>query len=568
MNARRAISQVASNVRLPQAYVDRAYRLYQLALNKNFTFGRRQTHIVATCLYIICRQEKSPHLLIDFSDALQVNVFVLGKAFLQFAQIFNLSLPVVDPSLYIHRFATRLNFEDKLSVVVTAALRIVTRMKKDWIETGRRPDGVCAAALLIAARAFKFNVGQAEIAKIFRITNETLKSRLTDFRATPSAQLTLEQFNMNDIELAFDPPSYINNKVAQLKAANTAAGSDSDDDCNRDDDDNDNDENENRSRTSSTKQQHLRLNLPGLDGDLSFTSLVEDSVFKQQKGVKAIAGNDGDDDEDEGDDEEKEDDDDQALAVLSAAADRFGVKQQPTSSSSVSSSTGAATKGKFVTKIGDVSVTVPVPGIKVSKPYTSTYKAKSVAKAQMYQDIYAETLQAVELQHQQSTGASTSSSSVRATRGRGSKAAAAAAASSRSSAIVSTITSALMKESEEVVQSLLKQKKMNAVRLVEPKQARTVKIVMASTAAEEEGKTKAIDSSSSSTNANRKRGPDGAMVVPPGKRSGGETSGRNAGVVEEEEEQDEETIQASIEDIIPTDELDEYILNPEEQQKR
>ena len=62
MNARRAIAQVAANIKLPPLYVDRAYRLYQLALQRNFTFGRRQAHIVATCLYIICRQEKSPHL--------------------------------------------------------------------------------------------------------------------------------------------------------------------------------------------------------------------------------------------------------------------------------------------------------------------------------------------------------------------------------------------------------------------------------------------------------------------------------------------------------------------------
>ena len=109
VNARRTISQVAGSLRLPPLYVDRAYRLYQLALQRNFIFGRKQLHVVATCLYIICRQEKSPHLLIDFSDSLQINVYVLGKSFLQFSKVLNLNLPVVDPSLYIHRYATRLD---------------------------------------------------------------------------------------------------------------------------------------------------------------------------------------------------------------------------------------------------------------------------------------------------------------------------------------------------------------------------------------------------------------------------------------------------------------------------
>lgn len=135
-NAKRAISQVSSSLRLPPYYIDRAHRLYSLSLQKNFVYGRRQVHIIATVLYTVCRQEKSPHLLIDFSDVLQVNIFVLGKCFLQLIRLLNLKLPVVDPSLYIHRFAIRLDLNDKLNVVCTTTLRIVTRMKKDWIHTG------------------------------------------------------------------------------------------------------------------------------------------------------------------------------------------------------------------------------------------------------------------------------------------------------------------------------------------------------------------------------------------------------------------------------------------------
>ena len=78
-NARRTISHIASSLKLPLLYIDKAYRLYQLAVQKNYNLGRKQSHTVASCLYIICRQEKSPHLLIDFSDALQINIYVLGK---------------------------------------------------------------------------------------------------------------------------------------------------------------------------------------------------------------------------------------------------------------------------------------------------------------------------------------------------------------------------------------------------------------------------------------------------------------------------------------------------------
>ena len=53
-----------------------AHRLYRLALQKNFTRGRRTAHVAAACLYVVCRQDSKPFMLIDFSDALHVNVAV------------------------------------------------------------------------------------------------------------------------------------------------------------------------------------------------------------------------------------------------------------------------------------------------------------------------------------------------------------------------------------------------------------------------------------------------------------------------------------------------------------
>lgn len=60
----------------------------------------------------------------------------------------------VDPSLFIHRFADKLNFPSKpiTQKVSATALRLVSNMKRDWIQTGRRPASVCGAALFVAAQ--------------------------------------------------------------------------------------------------------------------------------------------------------------------------------------------------------------------------------------------------------------------------------------------------------------------------------------------------------------------------------------------------------------------------------
>jgi hypothetical protein len=56
----------------------------------------------------VCRREKTPHLLLDFSDLLQVNVFVLGSVFMKLVRLLNLNLPLIDPSIFIPRYAAQL----------------------------------------------------------------------------------------------------------------------------------------------------------------------------------------------------------------------------------------------------------------------------------------------------------------------------------------------------------------------------------------------------------------------------------------------------------------------------
>ena len=73
-----------------------------------------------------------------------------------FALIDSLKMKPIDPSLYINRFASQMEFGDQLSAVCLTALRITKRMQRDWIVLGRRPLGIVAAALLLAARIHGF----------------------------------------------------------------------------------------------------------------------------------------------------------------------------------------------------------------------------------------------------------------------------------------------------------------------------------------------------------------------------------------------------------------------------
>ena len=81
-------------------------------------------------------------------------------------------------------------------------------MKRDWIQYGRRPSGLCGAALLVAARLHGFHRTVKEVVKVVRLSDTTIRKRLAEFRKTPSGQLTVDQFNTIDLEEEQDPPSF------------------------------------------------------------------------------------------------------------------------------------------------------------------------------------------------------------------------------------------------------------------------------------------------------------------------------------------------------------------------
>jgi transcription factor IIIB subunit 2 len=128
------IHMYVKSIQLHSHHADAAVRLFRLAVQHNFTAGRRSVEVVAACLYTVCRREKTPHLLLDFSDLLQVNVFILGSVFMKLVRLLNLNMPLIDPSIFIPRYAAQLEFGDKTHLVTMTAIRLVHRMKRDWIQ--------------------------------------------------------------------------------------------------------------------------------------------------------------------------------------------------------------------------------------------------------------------------------------------------------------------------------------------------------------------------------------------------------------------------------------------------
>ncbi|KAI5405687.1 uncharacterized protein LOC127082314 isoform X2 [Lathyrus oleraceus] len=171
----------------------------KIALEKNFTKGRKSEQVQASCLYLAYRDKNKPYLLIDFSNSLRTNVYVLGAVFLQLCKVLRLEnhpivQKLVDPSLFIYKFTNNLLKQRNVPVSETA-LNIIASMKRDWMQTGRKPSGLCGAALYMSALAHGFTCSKSDILRIVHVCEATLTKRLVEFENTESSSLTIDELN-------------------------------------------------------------------------------------------------------------------------------------------------------------------------------------------------------------------------------------------------------------------------------------------------------------------------------------------------------------------------------------
>ncbi|KAI5954439.1 BRF1 [Candida jiufengensis] len=217
-NGKRKIRRIAAALRIPDHISDAAGEWFKLALTMNFVQGRRSNNVLATCLYVACRKEKTPHMLIDFSSKLQISVYSLGATFLKMVKALHITaLPLADPSLFIQHFVEKLDFKEKTQKVASDALKLAKRMSADWIHEGRRPAGIAGACVLLASRMNNFRRSHAEIVAISHVGQETLQRRLNEFKKTKTAQLSVQSFRNEQNAETSNPPSFEKNRDQEIK---------------------------------------------------------------------------------------------------------------------------------------------------------------------------------------------------------------------------------------------------------------------------------------------------------------------------------------------------------------
>ena len=217
-NGSHFMNNLIQALRLQQIDKERGMKYFKLASSNNFIQGRITRYVASVCLYLACRGEQDCKvMLIDFSDILEVNVFKLGSIYNDLVETLHLTGQDIrgnifecNPENLIQRFAQDLEFGADEHRIANEAVQILKRMRRDWIYTGRRPAGVCGAALILAARMNNYRRTVREVVYTAKVADVTINKRLDEFKFTDSSQLTVDEFRHHGVDLQkeHDPPAY------------------------------------------------------------------------------------------------------------------------------------------------------------------------------------------------------------------------------------------------------------------------------------------------------------------------------------------------------------------------
>lgn len=210
--AKQLMNQFAHQLQIAPHVAEKAFQVYKFASNSNFIQGRRKNTVAAVCIYAVCRKEDNNKvMLIDLADIIKTDVFLLGRSYKDLLTALpdmkDGTKPIIIEDL-IFRFASKLEFLHDTNKVALSAIRIAQRMRHDNITHGRRPAGICGAALIMAARAHNYRRTVREVVYIAKVTMATLQERMEEFANVPSAQMTIRDFHEAKAlpEASHDPP--------------------------------------------------------------------------------------------------------------------------------------------------------------------------------------------------------------------------------------------------------------------------------------------------------------------------------------------------------------------------
>jgi transcription initiation factor TFIIB len=179
MRAFDELGRLKDKLGLTDAIVEKAAYIYRKAEEKKLIRGRSISAILATAIYIACRELGAPKSLREMTETSEVKLKALTHCYRLLALELDIKVPLIEPPKFIARIANKAGISEKTKRIAIATMEEIT---KNEISAGKNPVGLAATVLYLSCLASNEYQTQMNIAIAAGVTEVTIRNRFKDLK--------------------------------------------------------------------------------------------------------------------------------------------------------------------------------------------------------------------------------------------------------------------------------------------------------------------------------------------------------------------------------------------------
>jgi transcription initiation factor TFIIB len=162
---------------LSDAIVEKTAYIYRKAEEKKLAKGRSIIAMLASALYIACRETETPRTIKDIATKSNIKRKDVARNYRLLISELDIMVPIADPLKYTAKIANTAKLSEKTK---RYAFNTMNEAIKKEIPAGKHPASLAATVLYVACKKTGEHISQDNLAEAAGITGVTIRSRLKE----------------------------------------------------------------------------------------------------------------------------------------------------------------------------------------------------------------------------------------------------------------------------------------------------------------------------------------------------------------------------------------------------
>ncbi len=164
---------------LSDAIMEKTAYIYRKAEGKRLAKGRSISTILASALYIACRETDTYRTIKDIAMASYIKPKSIARNYRLLISELDIRVPIADPLRYTAKIANAAKLSEKTKRL---AFNTMNEVIKKEIPAGKHPASLAATVLYVASKKTGEHISQDNLAEAAGITGVTIRSRLKELK--------------------------------------------------------------------------------------------------------------------------------------------------------------------------------------------------------------------------------------------------------------------------------------------------------------------------------------------------------------------------------------------------